>query len=461
MPVHPIDYRYGSSEMRRIFEPENRVRLMARVEVALLEALADRGIVPREAVEDVRMAAESISWDEVREEERITKHETMALVRVLARKAGRSGGYVHLGITSNDVLDTVMALQIREAGSLLVRRALNLLEEIVKRGEEVRKRGIVAPGRTHGVIADPIPLSMKFALWSYFVRKGLESLLEAIDDAAVGKIAGAVGTMAALVELGVKDPIRFQEDVLDKLGLKAAEISTQVVPRDRLARLITSISAMSSSLDAIANEIRNLHRTEIGEIQEYFESTTQVGSSTMPHKRNPIKSEKVCGLAKVLRSLAIAALENIVLEHERDLTNSSAERCFLPEAFLLLEEQLISLTDVMRNLRIDEDRIRENLARYSDLALSERLMIALVKKGLGRQESHELVRRVAMASYERGEPLFKVALGDPTISSLLAPEEVEALRDPNTYIGAGHEIARLEFERAKRIIEEVRKNERD
>ncbi|MDK2383573.1 MAG: adenylosuccinate lyase, partial [Candidatus Korarchaeota archaeon] len=410
MPVHPIDYRYGSSEMRRVFEPENRVRLMARVEVALLEALADRGIVPREAVEDVTRAAESVSWDEVRKEERITKHETMALVRVLARKAGRSGMYVHLGITSNDVLDTVMALQIREAGSLLVRRTINLLEEIVRRGEEVRKNMIVAPGRTHGVIADPIPLSMKFALWSYFVRKSLESLLEALNDAAVGKISGAVGTMAALVELGVEDPIKFQEDVLDRLGLKAAEISTQVVPRDRLARLITSMSAMSSSLDAIANEIRNLHRTEIGEIQEYFESTAQVGSSTMPHKRNPIKSEKVCGLAKVVRSLAITALENVVLEHERDLTNSSAERCFLPEAFLLLEEQLISLTDVIRNLVINEDRIRENLSKYSDLALSERLMIALVKKGLGRQESHELVRRIAMTSYERGDSLFKVAL---------------------------------------------------
>ncbi len=461
MPVHPIDYRYGSSEMRRIFEPENRVRLMALVEAALIEALAERGIVPREAVEDVRRAAESVSWDEVREEEKITKHETMALVRVLSRKAGKSGGYVHLGITSNDVLDTVMALQIKEAGSVLVRKALILLEEIVRRGEEAQRRGIVALGRTHGVVADPIPLSMKFALWSYFVRGAVEDLMRAIDHAAVGKIAGAVGTMAALVELGVRDPIDLQRDVLRKLGLKAAEISTQVVPRDRLARLITSLSVMSSSLDAIANEIRNLHRTEIGEIEEYFESTSQVGSSTMPHKRNPVKSEKVCGLARVLRSLAVAALENMVLEHERDLTNSSAERCFLPEAFLLVEEQVISLMDVIRNLRINEDRIRENLEKYSDLALSERLMIALVKKGMGRQEAHELVRRVAMVSYNRGEPLFKTASEDPIISSLLSPREIEALRDPNTYIGAGDEIASLEFDRAKKLIEEVHKNERD
>ncbi len=454
MPVHPIDYRYGSEEMRRIFEPENRVRLMARVEVALVEALADRGLVPREAVEGVRRAAESVTWEEVREEERITKHETMALVRVLARKAGMGGAYVHLGLTSNDVLDTAMALQIREAGSLLIRRAVDLLEEIVRRGEEVR--GVISLGRTHGVVADPIPLSMKFALWSYFVRRGTKGLIEAVEDAAVGKIAGAVGTMAALVELGVRDPVRLQEDVLGRLGLRPAEVSTQVVPRDRLARLISSISVMSSSLEAIANEIRNLHRTEIGEIQEFFEAENQVGSSTMPHKRNPIKSEKVCGLARIVRSLTVAALENVVLEHERDLTNSSAERCFLPETFMLLEEQIISLTDVMRNLKVDRERVMENLMKYSDLALSERLMIALVRKGMNRQEAHELVRRIAMLSYDRREGLFRVASKDPVVTGYLSREELEGLSDPRTYIGVGEDIASAEFERARRFIEGVR-----
>jgi len=459
MPVHPIDYRYGSDEMRSIFEPENKVKLMARVEVALVEALSYRGLVPREAVEDIRRAESSIAYDEVRDEEKVVKHETMALVRVLAKKAGDSGKFVHLGLTSNDVLDTAMALQIRDAGSILIRRGSLLLEEIVRRGEEAK--GIVALGRTHGVIADPIPLSMKFALWSYYVRKGLKRLIRGIDDAAVGKIGGAVGTMAAFKELGIEDPLNLQEEVLMRLGLKAAEVSTQVIPRDRLAHLITSISILSSSLDAIANEIRNLHRTEIGEVQEYFEATSQVGSSTMPHKRNPIKSEKVCGLARIVRSIALAALENIVLEHERDLTNSSAERCFLPEAFLLLEEQIISLTDVIRNLRINEDRIKENLSRYSDLALSERLMIALVRKGMGRQEAHELVRKLAMISYERNESLFKIARESPELRKFLTEDEVLKLEDPTTYIGIGEGIAHREFERAKSFLEEVRSYEWD
>lgn len=445
--------------MRSVFEPENKVKLMARVEVALIEALSRRGLVPREAAEDIRRAASSITYDEVRDEEKVTKHETVALVRVLARKSGDSGRFVHLGLTSNDVLDTAMALQIKEAGRILIRRGSLLLEEIVRRGEEVR--GIVAPGRTHGVIADPIPLPMKFALWSYYVRRGLERLIEGIEDAAVGKISGAVGTMAAFKELGVKDPLNLQEEVLGRLRLKTADISTQIVPRDRLAHLMASISILSSSLDAIANEIRNLHRTEIGEVQEYFDPSSQVGSSAMPHKRNPIKSEKVCGLARMVRSTVLAALENIVLEHERDLTNSSAERCFLPEAFLLLEEQIITLTDVIRNLRINKDRIKDNLFRYADLALSERLMIALVRKGMGRQESHELVRKLAMISYERGERLFKVAMESLELSRLLSREEMLKLEDPTTYIGVGEEIADREFERARSFLEEVRSHEWD
>ncbi|HDI73589.1 MAG TPA: adenylosuccinate lyase [Candidatus Korarchaeota archaeon] len=453
MPVHPIDYRYGSSDMRRIFEPETKIRLMARFEAALAKVQARHGLIPREAALGIEKAAEEVTYEEVKEEERVTKHETMALVKVLARKAEPYGGYVHLGVTSNDVLDTAMALQIKMAGELIVKRSASLLEVIIRRGEGAK--GLVTLGRTHGVVADPIPLSLKFALWSYLVRRSLERFIRAVEDACVGKVSGAVGTMAALVELGVTDPKALQYDVLLELGIKPAEITTQVVPRDRLALLITCMSLFSSSLDTIANEIRNLHRTEIGEIQEYFEESTQVGSSTMPHKRNPVKSEKVCGLAKVMRSLSVAALENIVLEHERDLTNSSAERCLLPEAFLLLEEQLITLTSVIKNLKIVKERIEENLKRYGELALSERLMIALVRKGMGRQTAHETVRRISMRSYSTGKGIFELAMEDKSVRKLLTPEELRYLADPYSYVGIGEELAEEEFQRAREFLKEV------
>ena len=453
MPVHPIDYRYGSSDMRRVFEPETKIQLMARFEAALAKVQARHGLIPREAALGIEKAAEEVTYEEVKEEERVTKHETMALVKVLARKAEPYGGYVHLGVTSNDVLDTAMALQIKMAGELIVERSASLLEVIIRRGEEAK--GLVTLGRTHGVVADPIPLSLKFALWSYLVRRSLERFIRAVGDACVGKVSGAVGTMAALVELGVTDPKALQYDVLLELGIKPAEITTQVVPRDRLAHLITCMSLFSSSLDTIANEIRNLHRTEIGEIQEYFEESTQVGSSTMPHKRNPIKSEKVCGLAKVMRSLSVAALENIVLEHERDLTNSSAERCLLPEAFLLLEEQLITLTSVIKNLKIVKERIEENLKRYGELALSERLMIALVRKGMGRQTAHETVRRISMRSYSTGKGIFELAMEDESVRKLLTPEELRYLADPYSYVGIGEELAEEEFQRAREFLKEV------
>ncbi len=453
MPVHPIDYRYGSSDMRRIFEPETKIRLMARFEAALAKVQARHGLIPREAALGIEKAAEEVTYEEVKEEERVTKHETMALVKVLARKAEPYGGYVHLGVTSNDVLDTAMALQIKMAGELIVKRSASLLEVIIRRGEGAK--GLVTLGRTHGVVADPIPLSLKFALWSYLVRRSLERFIRAVEDACVGKVSGAVGTMAALVELGVTDPKALQYDVLLELGIKPAEITTQVVPRDRLALLITCMSLFSSSLDTIANEIRNLHRTEIGEIQEYFEESTQVGSSTMPHKRNPVKSEKVCGLAKVMRSLSVAALENIVLEHERDLTNSSAERCLLPEAFLLLEEQLITLTSVIKNLKIVKERIEENLKRYGELALSERLMIALVRKGMGRQTAHETVRRISMRSYSTGKGIFELAMEDESVRKLLTPEELRYLADPYSYVGIGEELAEEEFQRAREFLKEV------
>lgn len=452
MWVHPIDERYGSEEMRAIFRQENRIKLMAYVEAIYAKALAERGVIPEEAAEAIERASREITVEEVVSEEKVTKHETMALVRALSKRAGSYGEYVHLGLTSNDVLDTVMGIQIKEAGAVIVRKAASLLESIIKRGEE--SLHIVCLGRTHGVVADPIPLSMKFALWSYLVRSSLRRFISALKEASVGKLRGAVGTMAASIELGVRDPLEIEADVLKSLGLRAPEITTQVVPRDKLASLILSMSLFSSALDTIANEVRNLHRSEIGEVKEGFEES-QVGSSTMPHKMNPINSEKVCGLARLMRSLAIAALENVVLEHERDLTNSSVERAMLPEAFLLLEEQIIALKKVIDGLRIERKRIEENLRNYSDLALSERLMISLVRKGMGRQEAHELVRRISLRSHRSGRKFLEEVISDSRITSLLKKEEIEEIFRPETYIGLGREISMKEFEAAKEFLKEV------
>lgn len=456
MWVHPVESRYGSERMRSVFRQESRIRMMAEVEAIYARALAKRGVIPAEAAEAIERASKEITPSDVLEEERVTKHETMALVRALSKRVGAYGEYLHLGLTSNDVLDTVMGIQIREAGSLIVREAASLLRSIIRRGEE--SIDVVCLGRTHGVVADPIPLSMKFAYWSYLVRSSLRRFMSALDEACVGKLRGAVGTLAASVELGVEDPLEVESEVLSYFGLKQPEITTQIVPRDKLAFLIVSMSLFSSALDTIANEIRNLHRTEIGEIREHFEES-QVGSSTMPHKMNPIGSEKVCGLARLMRSLALAAMENIVLEHERDLTNSSVERMMLPEAFLILEEQIRTLTKVIEGLDIDRLRIEENLRRYADLALSERLMISLVRRGLGRQEAHEIVRRISLRSQRSGRRFLDEVMEDEEISKVLRREEIEDIFKPESYVGLGREISIKEFEVAKEFLKEVLANE--
>ncbi len=451
MPVHPIDYRYGSDEIRRIFDVENRIRLMAKVEAALAQAQAELGIIPREAAEKIGEAAEQITYKEVREVEEIIGHETMALVKVLSEKSGKYGKYVHLGATSNDILDTVLAIQIKEAGCALVRKSLDLLKAIIERGREFYD--VAQLGRTHGMAADPITFGFKMAYWSYMVRNSIGRLVEAIKAASKGKMSGAVGTMAAF-SLLYSDPKRIQDRVMEILGIEAAEVSTQIVPRDGLAHLVTSIAIFSSVLDAIANEIRNLQRVEINEVQEPFKSESQVGSSTMPHKRNPIMSEKVCGLAKVIRGLALTSLENIVLEHERDLTNSSAERCLLPEVILLFDEQLMTLTKVIKGLKVNKDKMRENLIKFGEMATAERIMMELFKRGLGRQEAHELVRRAAMRAYESGKS-FTESLLEEGVSKYLGEEKLMELIDPTTYLGISKEIALEEFKKAEEFIKGV------
>ncbi len=445
MPVHPVEYRYGSPQMREIFDVHNRYKLMLEVEAALARAEAEEGLIPREAAEAIESAVREgrVRVERILELEGEVKHETMAVVLALAEASGPLGEYVHFGVTSNDILDTVLALQIKRACGIIREKLARLTLEVVRRGRETLD--LVALGRTHGMAALPIPFGFKFAVWSSILVRNLDRLATAEDRAARGKIAGAVGTMAGLQGVGR----RIQERVMEILGLEPSEISTQVVPRDSLAELITTLALISSTLDLMANEVRNLQRTEIGEVEEPFEERRQVGSSTMPHKRNPIMSEKVCGLARVMRGLAVAALENVVLEHERDLTNSSTERIIVPEAFLLLDEQLETMIKVVSGLRIRREAIESNLRRVASLIMSERVMLELARKGLGRQRAHELVRSLAMRAISEKKQLAEVLKASPEVTSLLSLEEIDALMEPSTYLGEGPELARAALDRAE------------
>ncbi len=459
MAVHPIESRYGSDELREILSEENKIAKMLEVEAALVKALSEVfDFVPEEAAEEVEREVERITSDpeelrrfvdRVKEIEAEIKHDVMALVRALAERCPEGGDYIHLGATSNDVIDTAQALVLREAlrhvYGLLKRLALSLAEK----ADEYADTPIV--GRTHGQHAVPTTLGMKFAIWAREVTRHLERLADALPRVIVGQMTGAVGTMAAW---GDKGP-EIQERVMEILGLKPVEVSNQVIQRDRHAELAAWTALVASTLDKIGREIRNLQRTEIGEVMEPFDPEKQVGSSTMPHKRNPIRSERVCSLARVLRSNVQVALENVPLEHERDLTNSANERVIIPENLLLLEEILRLTVHNVENLVVNEDRMRENLHLTKGLNMAEALMVELVKKGVGRQEAHEKVRRLAMKAYEEDRPLLEVALEDEEISSMFDEEELKEVLDPERYLGVAPELAREAARRTEEDVESI------
>lgn len=408
---------------------------MVKVEAALLKALAEAGVVPSEAAEKVWTVVENeaVTLEAVNRWERITDHEVVAVVKALAEVSGVYGGYIHLGATSNDITDTVLATQLRDSINLIMRRLKDLASVLSELAEKYRD--LVCLGRTHGVAALPITLGFKFAVYATEVVRHIDRLREAKPRICVGKMSGAVGTMASFGKKG----FQIQKRVMELMGVEEPLIATQVVPRDGLAEFITLAAMIASTLDKIANEIRNLQRTEIREVEEPFREESQVGSSTMPHKRNPIKCEKVCGLAKVLRSEALAALENVVLEHERDLTNSSCERVIVPEVCLLLDEQLRTLVKVLRGLRVYPENIRRNLDSMRGLIMSEAVMMAMVSKGADRQWAHEVVRRCSMEAWKTGKHLKEILTANPEVRKYLTAEEVERVMKPENYIGTAKE----------------------
>ncbi|RLI44364.1 adenylosuccinate lyase [Candidatus Bathyarchaeota archaeon] len=450
MPILPIDTgRYGTPEMLRVFEEENYFQRLLDVEAALAWAHAQVGNISKEDAEKIEKMASTkyVKVSRIKEIEREIKHDIMSLVRAFAEVCGPSGAYIHLGATSYDIVDTAKALQFRDALDI-VGKKLDDLELILLRQAD-RYKNTIMIGRTHGQHALPITFGLKLSVWMREISRHIQRLRECRKRLIVGKMSGAVGTQAGLG----RQALKIQELVMKRLGLKAAEVSTQIIQRDRHAELICVLAMIASTLDKFATEIRELQRTEIGEVLEPFKRERQVGSSTMPHKRNPELCERICGLAKVVRGLVIPALENIPTWHERDLTQSSSERFIIPEACILVDYMLHLMIGILSNLEVDEVRMRRNIELTQGRIMSEALMLALTGKGMSRQEAHELVRRLAIKSADEKRPFRDVIMEDERVTSLLSVEEIEAALDPERYLGTAVEQVELAI---KKTLEERR-----
>jgi adenylosuccinate lyase len=432
LPILPIDTgRYGTSEMLKVFDEQERVQRLLDVEASLALAHGEVGNIP---LSDAKKIAEMASTDyvkvvRVKEIEKEIKHDIASLVRGLAEVCGPSGAYVHLGATSYDIVDTANALQLKEA-VILVEKKLVCLKKILQKNAQKYKETIMM-GRTHGQHALPITLGFKFAVWGYEVNRHIERLRNCHKRVFVGKISGAVGTQAGLGEQAEL----IQDLVMKRLGIFAAKISTQIVQRDRYAELISLLGIITASLENFATEIRELQRPEIGELFEAFEIKKQVGSSTMPHKRNPETCERICGLARIVRSLTIPSIENIVTWHERDLTQSSTERFIFPEVCILTDYLLYLMIEVISNLRVEPKRMLENMVLTQGRNMSEAIMMQLTRKGVNRQEAHELLRKLTIRSEIEKKQFKDILIEDEFVSNCLSEKEIDKGLDPRNYLG--------------------------
>ena len=449
MAVHPIDYRYGSEEMKKVWEEENKLDKMLKVEAALAKAQGELGLIPKEAAEEINRKASTkyVKLERVKEIERETKHDVVAMIKALAEVCeGNAGEYIHFGATSNDIVDTANSLLIRETLDIIERKLKELKNILLDKAEE--HKYTVCVGRTHGQHAIPTTYGMRFALWAAEIDRHLKRLREVRDRVCVSKITGAVGTMAAMGEKGLE----VHKRVAEILNLKPVLISNQVIQRDRHAEFIFLLALIAQTLNKIGVTVRNMQRTEIRELEEEFDPKKQTGSSTMPHKRNPITFEQICGLSRVIKSLCLAELDNIPLWEERDLTNSSAERCIFAEASVLTDHILNLAIRGIKKLKVNKEACDRNLELTKGLIMAERIMIELAKRGMGRQTAHEVVRRNAMKAYEENRHLKEVLLEDKEVMKYLNKEELDKLMDPKTYIGLAPEIV-------ENVVKELRDNQ--
>jgi adenylosuccinate lyase len=410
--------RYTLPEMGAVWSEEAKLRHWLRIEILACEAWARLGRITQEELGDIRRA--TVTVDRVRELERITHHDVAAFVQGAAESVGPAGRWIHFGLTSSDLLDTGLALQLREASDQLIHRLETLFS--VMKSTALEHRATLCVGRTHGVIAEPTTFGHKLAVLAFELARDHERLRRARDAVSVGKVSGAVGTYAAV------DP-SVEEYVCGQLGLAPAEASTQILQRDRHAEFLGALAITGATLEKVALEIRHLQRTEVREVQEPF-GEGQRGSSAMPHKRNPILSERICGLARLLRANLQAGLENVALWHERDISHSSVERVILPDSSIVLDYMLHLATTVLDGLRVFPERMRENLEASGGLAFSQPVLLALIDRGLSRDEAYGAVQSAAAAAWDRGADFRAELRADERIRNALTDEELASLFEP-------------------------------
>jgi adenylosuccinate lyase len=410
--------RYTLPEMAEVWSEEVRIGHWLRIEVLACEAWAQLGRIPEEDLEAIRGA--TVSPERVAELERTTNHDVAAFVQAAAESVGPAGRWIHFGMTSSDLLDTALALQLREAADLLLERLERLMAAV--RDRALEHRDTVCVGRTHGVHAEPTTFGHKLAVWAFELDRDRDRLRRAREAVSVGKVSGVVGTYAAV------DPF-VEEHVCRELGLRPAEAATQVIQRDRHAEYVSALAITGATLEKIAVEIRHLARTEVREIQEPF-APGQKGSSAMPHKRNPILCERITGLARVLRGNLQAALEDVALWHERDISHSSVERVILPDSAILLHYLLHLAMRVIEGMEVSPERMRRNLEASGGLAFSQQVLLALVDRGLSRDEAYGIVQRAAAAAWDQGADFREALRSEPRVGETLSQPELDALFEP-------------------------------
>lgn len=437
MPILPIDSgRYGSKEMRDIFDDERRLKYQLEFEAAVAQAQAQINMIPTDVADEIAKSACSgkVTLARVRELEAVSEHDIAAMVEALSEQvSARAKPWIHYGLTSNDVVDTSTGMQMRDALSIIESKVGKLALALSERAVEFKD--VPAVGRTHGQHASIISFGLKFAVWAAEMAKHIERIEEGKKRFLICKTLGVVGTGSLMGERAIE----VQRIVAEKLGLYPIDAATQVVPRERFAEMQFCMALIGSTLDKIAIEIRNLQRTEIGEVAEPFRKG-QMGSSAVPVKRNPIKSERVSSLAKMLRSLVTVSMENIALWHERDLSNSANERFTLPMAAILLDEMLSQMTKIVSELRINRDRITSNIDITKGQIYAEFVLEALVKKGMARFEAYRDIQRVAFAALESGEHFFDALSKDKSISRFLSRQDLEEIFQAKNHLGASAKI---------------------